>query len=61
MLQPECTNKCGRRTDTGVMCRRCLKDLKEQIIEINSVATKYIVLKASSKKLAEELLVWWYS
>ena len=61
MLQPECTKKCGRRTDTGGMCRACLKDLKQQIIEINSVATRYIVLKASSQKLAEELLVWWYS
>ncbi len=61
MLLPECTEKCGRRTDTGRICRVCLKDLKEQIIEINSVATKYIVLKASSKKLAEELLEWWYS
>jgi len=61
MLLPKCTKKCGRRTDTGGMCRVCLRDLKQQIIEINSVATKYIVLKASSKKLAEELLEWWHS
>ena len=39
MLQPECTVKCGRRTDTGGMCRRCLKYLTLQIIEINLVAT----------------------
>jgi len=61
MLLSKCTKKCGRRTDTGGMCRRCLQDLNHQIIEINSVATRYIVLKASSKKLAEELLEWWYS
>lgn len=61
MLLPKCTEKCGNRTDTGGMCRDCLKDLNHQIIAINTVATRYIVLTASTKKLAEELLEWWYS
>ena len=54
MLHPKCTQKCGRRTDTGSMCRYCLN-------EINTTAQRYIVLKASTKELAEQLLEWWYS
>ena len=54
MLLSECTQKCGRRTDTGSICRYCLN-------EINTTVHHYIVLKASTKKLAEELLEWWYS
>ena len=61
MLLPKCTEKCGKRTDTGGICRDCLKDLKHKITEINSVATKYIVLTASSRTLTYELLEWWYS
>jgi len=53
MIRPECTNKCGRRTDTGSICRFCLK-------EINTTARRYIVLASPTKEIAEELLKWWF-
>jgi len=54
MLQPECTEKCGKRTDTGGLCRFCLN-------EIDTTAQRYIILASPTKKIAEELLEWWHS
>jgi len=51
---PECTEKCGRRTDTGGMCRFCLD-------EMNTIVQRYIILKSPTKEIAEKLLVWWFS
>ncbi len=61
MLLPNCTNNCGTRTYTGGICKNCLRDLNHEIFTIDSVATRYIVLTASTQKLAEELLRWWFS
>lgn len=54
MLLPECTRKCGKRTDTGSVCRSCLD-------EINTTAQRYIILTSPTKEIAEQLLKWWYS
>lgn len=54
MLLSKCTRNCGRRTDTGGICRFCLD-------EINTTAQRYIILKSPTKEIAEELLQWWYT
>lgn len=54
MILPKCTEQCGRRTDTGGMCRYCLENM-------NIIVQRYIILKASTKTIAEEVLEWWYS
>lgn len=33
MIQPECVNKCGRRTDTGAKCRECEKKYSTIVID----------------------------